>query len=156
MGSDAVRQQTAETLQKLYDGKLRLERRNGGSNTVTSPGDVRCTVLSIALGANLWSTSVAPYARANASGFSALQIAGDVRDCRSEVDRLNRHGDVRLEPCRQDANSIFGAREASQRKRGKEPAAFSLGLANMSNQGEPVLIRQADIGHQCIGPLHLQ
>ncbi len=31
MASDAGRQQTTEPLQKLYDGKLRLERRNGGS-----------------------------------------------------------------------------------------------------------------------------
>jgi len=29
--NEAARQQTTETLQKLYDGKLRLERRNGGS-----------------------------------------------------------------------------------------------------------------------------
>jgi hypothetical protein len=27
----APRQQPTETLQKVYDGKLRLERRNGGS-----------------------------------------------------------------------------------------------------------------------------
>jgi integrase len=31
MASEAARQQTTETLTKLYDGKLRLERRNGGS-----------------------------------------------------------------------------------------------------------------------------
>jgi hypothetical protein len=31
MGNEAARQQTTETLQKLYDGKLRLARRNGGS-----------------------------------------------------------------------------------------------------------------------------
>jgi integrase len=31
MANEAARQQTTETLQKLYDGKLRLERRNGGS-----------------------------------------------------------------------------------------------------------------------------
>lgn len=31
MAEAAVRRQTTETLQKLYDGKLRLERRNGGS-----------------------------------------------------------------------------------------------------------------------------
>ncbi len=29
--TEAARRQTTETLQKLYDGKLRLERRNGGS-----------------------------------------------------------------------------------------------------------------------------
>src|SRR4051812_6471852 len=29
--AEAARRQTTETLQKLYDGKLRLERRNGGS-----------------------------------------------------------------------------------------------------------------------------
>jgi hypothetical protein len=31
MAGRAARQQTTETLQELYDGKLRLERRNGGS-----------------------------------------------------------------------------------------------------------------------------
>ena len=31
MANEAARQQTTETVQKLYDGKLRLERRNGGS-----------------------------------------------------------------------------------------------------------------------------
>lgn len=31
MANTAARPQTTETLQKLYDGKLRLERRNGGS-----------------------------------------------------------------------------------------------------------------------------
>ena len=93
---------------------------------------------------------------ANASGFPVLQMAGNVRDRRSELDRLNRLGDVRLESCRQDANSIFGARVARQRDRGKKPSAFSLGLANMSDQREPVLIRQADIGDQGIGPLHFE
>ena len=38
-----------------------------------------------------------------------------------------------------------------QRNRGKEPSAFSLGLPNMSDQREPVLIRQADIGDQSSG-----
>src|ERR1700704_1273976 len=31
MANGTARQQTTETLQKLYAGKLRLERRNGGS-----------------------------------------------------------------------------------------------------------------------------
>ena len=63
---------------------------------------------------------------------------------------------MRLESCREDSRPIFGARVAGQRDRGKKPSVFGFMLPNLPDQRVPVLIRQADIADQGVGPLHLE
>ena len=63
---------------------------------------------------------------------------------------------MRLESCREDSSPIFGARVARQRHRGKKPSVFGFILPNLSDQRVPVLIRQADIADQDIGPLRFE
>jgi hypothetical protein len=63
---------------------------------------------------------------------------------------------MRLKSCREDASPIYGARVARQRDRGEKTSVFSFILPNLSDQPVPVLIRQADIADQGVGPLRLE
>ena len=63
---------------------------------------------------------------------------------------------MRLESCREDASPIDGARVARQRDRGEKTSVCSFILPNLPDQPVPVLIRQADITDQGVGPLRFE
>lgn len=63
---------------------------------------------------------------------------------------------MRLESCGEDSSPIFGARVARQRHCGKKTSVFGFILSNLSDEGVPVIVREADIADQGIGPLYLE
>ena len=84
------------------------------------------------------------------------QMLCDGRDRCRQLDWINGLRDVRLESCGEDSSPIFRARVTRQRDRRKKTSVFSFILPNPPDQAVPVLIRQADIAHQDVGPLRFE